>query len=135
MPTRSLSSPVLRWPDRKTVVAALEAWAAQEAPKHAGLVRLGYFGSYARGDWGVGSDLDLVAVVKDSPEPFERRALGWNLASLPVPTELLVYTLAEWESLLASGSRFARMLQTECVWLPVDGGEAPPHSSSDFKYS
>ena len=31
-------------------------WAAREAPRHAGLRRLGYFGSYARGDWGVGSD-------------------------------------------------------------------------------
>jgi predicted nucleotidyltransferase len=41
----------------------------------AGIVAVGIFGSYARGDWGVGSDLDLVVVVEDSSEPFERRAV------------------------------------------------------------
>jgi len=124
MPTRSLSSPVLKWPDRKTVLEGLEKWAENEAPRHPGLLRLGYFGSYARGDWGVGSDLDLVAVVQQVAQPFDRRALDWSLESLPVPAELLVYTLAEWKSLLASGSRFARMLETECLWLPVGGGDS-----------
>ncbi|GAB4445789.1 MAG: hypothetical protein Kow0031_28320 [Anaerolineae bacterium] len=79
--------------------------------------RLGYFGSYARGDWGVGSDLDLVAIVAESSVPFERRALAWDLSQLPVPAELMVYTEAEWQAMQASGSRFARMLVEEAVWL------------------
>ena len=119
MPKRSLSSSVLKWPDRKKVVEGLATWAAREAPRHRGLVRLGYFGSYARGDWGVGSDLDLVAVVEESEQPFEQRAIQWDLRGLPVPTEILVYTAREWSALLASGSRFARTMQTECIWLPA----------------
>lgn len=34
---------------------------------------------YARGDWGVGSDVDLVAVVAAAESPFEHRALEWDL--------------------------------------------------------
>jgi hypothetical protein len=92
-------------------------WAVREGARHPGLLRLGYFGSYARGDSGVGSDLDLVAVVESSSEPFERRAVGWDLGNLPVPAELLVYTRQEWERLQDEGGRFARMLQQEARWL------------------
>lgn len=117
MPVRSLRSSVLRWPDRREVEQSAAEWAAREAKRHPGLLRLGYFGSYARGDAGVGSDLDLIAVVDSSPDPFERRSLGWDLTSLPIPAELLVYTRPEWERLLREGSRFARTLQREAHWL------------------
>lgn len=120
MPVRSLTSSVLRWPDRPQVEREAAEWAAREAPCHAGLLRLGYFGSYARGDAGVGSDLDLIAVVESSPEPFERRALGWDLVSLPVPAEILVYTRQEWEWLLEQGGRMARTLKSEVRWLLQD---------------
>jgi hypothetical protein len=43
------------------------------------VVALGYFGSYARGDWGGGSDLDSIAVVTETGKPFERRSAGWDL--------------------------------------------------------
>jgi predicted nucleotidyltransferase len=117
MPVRSLNSSVFKWPDRKTVDEATRAWAGSVREQHPGLLRLGYFGSYARGDWGVGSDLDLVAIVTDSPEPFERRALDWDLNSLPVPAELLVYTLDEWKSMSLEATRFARTLERETVWI------------------
>ncbi|MCJ7796527.1 MAG: nucleotidyltransferase domain-containing protein, partial [Thermoleophilia bacterium] len=73
--------------------------------------------SYARGDWGVGSDLDLIAVVGESAEPFDRRGLAFDVLSLPVPAEILVYTQAEIERLRREGGRFARVLAGEVVWL------------------
>ena len=108
MPVRSLSSSVLIWPSRAEVAARV-AWRGcrqrrQGIPK---LVRLGCFGSFARGNWAVGSDLDLVAVVDSSDKPFERRATDWDLNGLPVPAELLVYTLEEWERMERQGGRFA----------------------------
>jgi predicted nucleotidyltransferase len=112
-----LNSSVLVWPDRATVDRAVRAWASREAARHPGLVRLGYFGSYARGDWGVGSDVDLVAVVTATAAPFERRALEWDLVGLPVPAEIVVYTEREWEALPAQQPRFARMLHEETVWV------------------
>lgn len=117
MPVRSLSSSVLKWPDRREAERQAVEWADREAPRHPGLLRLGYFGSYARGHAGVGSDLKLIAVVESSPEPFERRALSWDLLSLPVPAEILIYTRQEWERLQEEGRRFARTLEREARWL------------------
>jgi len=34
------------------------------------LTRLGYIGSYARGDWGVGRDVDLLAEVLGRGDRF-----------------------------------------------------------------
>jgi hypothetical protein len=91
-------------------------WSAEQNRMRTDIVRLGYFGSYARGDWGVGSDLDLIAIVKDSGEPFERRLLEWDLTDLPVPAEIIVYSLPEWERLKQKNTRFFRMLEREVVW-------------------
>jgi predicted nucleotidyltransferase len=94
----------------------VRAWSAEQARHRPDLQRLGYFGSYARNDWGVGSDLDLIAVVDDISEPFERRSLNWNLSSLPVPSEIVVYTDKEFEDLQKKNTRFGRLLKSEVVW-------------------
>lgn len=117
MPVRSLNSSVVVWPDRARVDREVRLWAQQIAKDQPTLQRLGYFGSYARGDWGVGSDLDLVAIVASTDQPFERRSLEWDLNSLPVPAEILVYTEREWHALRATTSRFAEMLAREVVWV------------------
>lgn len=99
MPVRSLSSSVFRWPDAQTVVESLRQWAAQVARERPEVARIGYFGSYARGDWGVGSDLDLVIVVDETDRAFLMRAVGWDTSALPVPADVLIYTKAEWDSM------------------------------------
>jgi predicted nucleotidyltransferase len=108
---------VLVWPDQAKIDRAVREWADGEARRHSALRRLGYFGSYARGGWGVGSDLDLVAIVKATDEPFERRAIAWDLTPLPVPAEIIVYTEAEWTTIQAEGSAFARTLARDTVWI------------------
>jgi len=117
MPQRSLNSRVLKWPDRDVIDRAVRAWAQEAGKRFPGLSRVGYFGSYACGNWGVGSDLDLVAIMDRDPEPFERRPLRWDLNGLPVPAEIFVYTEAEWQHLQVEGSRFARMLRDTTVWV------------------
>ena len=116
MPVRSLSSAVLKWPDRATVAAALAEWATATRARTAAVLRVGYFGSYASGRPGPGSDIDVVMVITSSPTPFERRASEWNLTRLPVPADLLVYTREEWEH-LPQESRLTRVLKTETVWV------------------
>lgn len=115
MPVRSLASSVLRWPSREEVEVALRAW-LQRHPIP-GLLALGYFGSYARGDHGVGSDLDLVLVVKAADLPPWQRAAQLPLEELPVPAEALVYTLEEWQALPRLSPRFARTLREETRFL------------------
>lgn len=121
MPVRSLNSSVFKWPNRRAVDEAVRAWAAETARQRIEVTRIGYFGSYARGDWGVGSDLDLVAIVEHSDEPFERRSLKQDINRLPVAVQLIVYTAKEWELLKREGGRFARMLETETVWVYEKG--------------
>jgi predicted nucleotidyltransferase len=117
MPVRSLNSSVLKWPDKNTVITAARKFARQEAAARQELKKLGVFGSYARNDWGVGSDLDLVAVIEISERPFHERPLDWDLTHLPVPAEILVYTVQEWDRVLNRGDRFAQVMATEVVWL------------------
>ena len=121
MPVRSLHTSVLRWPDRDAVDAAVRAWAAREALNRPDLLRVGYFGSYATGDWGVGSDVDLVAVVTTSARPFIARGRDWDLTDLPVPAEILIYTEAEWQTVVARNDRFAKVVSTQVVWVAGEG--------------
>lgn len=117
MPVTSSSSSVKRWPTREAVLDGLRTWAAAEAGQHPELRALGYFGSYARGDEGFGSDLDLIAVVAQSPRPLMERARNWKTETLPVAADLLVYTTEEWETLRRGGGRFASVLAAETIWL------------------
>ena len=121
MPVRSSSSSVLKWPDASVVHAAASSWARGVFRRRLDVIRIGYIGSYARGDWGMGSDLDMVVVVEDSETPFEKRGSEWDRTALPVPSDLFVYTRAEWEG-LSPESRFARALREETVWIdrPVE---------------
>jgi predicted nucleotidyltransferase len=115
MPVRSLSSSVLRWPDAQTVDQALRDWAEKVVRDREDVLRIGYFGSYARGDWGVGSDLDLVVIVEESHRPFERRSVEWDATVLPVPVDVLVYTRREWQVLSQQG-RFCQVSR-EAIWV------------------
>jgi len=95
-------------------------------PAHAEVLRIGYIGSYARGDWGVGSDLDLFILVERSDRPFGRRASRWDTTALPVPTDVWVYTREEWERMAAQGSRFYQEVTREAVWV-YERPEQTPH--------
>ncbi len=122
MPTRSLTSSVLKWPSRDAVERELRRWASQTARQHPDLVRLGVFGSYARGNAGVGSDLDIVVIVHASDCRPEERTRGWDTTALPVPVDLLVYTEEEWARVRTQG-RFAVALRQEALWLYERGPE------------
>jgi predicted nucleotidyltransferase len=95
---------------------AVRQWVERVVATRPEVRQVGYFGSYARGDWGVGSDLDLIVIVDRSEEPFERRAAQWDVTDLPVPTEVIVYTKEEWLG-LNQQSRFSQAVKREAVWV------------------
>ncbi len=117
MPVRSLSSSVFRWPDAGTVDRALRHWAQEVRRKCRDILRIGYIGSYARGDWGVGSDLDVIIILKKCDQPFLQRASKWDTTSLPVPADVIVYTEEEWQTLSERGERFYRTAEEEAIWV------------------
>lgn len=119
MPVRSLTSSIMKWPSRDDVHAAFEQWteSLKYIAESSAVLSVGYFGSYARGDFGVGSDLDVVILLAESSEPFECRANAWDFYSIPVPVEAQVYTLEEWQRLPERLPRFYRTLMKETCWL------------------
>ena len=46
-----------------------------------------------------------------------QRARDWKTETLPVPADVLVYTVEEWKALRNGTGRFARVLAAETVWL------------------
>jgi len=117
MPVRSLSSAILRWPDRKRVIASARKWARKVRKKHPEILRIGIVGSCARGDWGVGSDLDIVIEVSESNEPFGHRLLNLDTSEIPVPTGVLVYTKGEMEKMRGEGHRFVLEAERNGIWI------------------
>jgi predicted nucleotidyltransferase len=111
---------VLKWPDAQTIDREARRWAEAVGGVRKDVLRIGYFGSYSRGDWGVGSDLDVVIVLEGSESPFGRRGAEWDVTGLPVPAEVLVYTEEEWNS-LNPRSLFGRVVIQETVWVYVRG--------------
>jgi predicted nucleotidyltransferase len=79
------------------------------------VLRVGYIGSYARGNWGAGSDLDLIAIVERAAQPFHSRAAAFDTTTLPGPADLWVYTQEEWDR-LDRQARFYRMVARDAVW-------------------
>ncbi|GIX48326.1 MAG: DNA polymerase subunit beta [Candidatus Tectimicrobiota bacterium] len=117
MPVRSLRSSVFTWPKAEEVDRAVRSRAQKVAQQRPEVIRIGYLGSYVRGDWGVGSDLDLLILVERSARPFAERASAWDTMELPVPADVWVYTPDEWQALAAQGSRFYREASRDAVWV------------------
>ena len=117
MPVRSLTQSLLRWPEPEQVLRQEADWAERLAPDHPGLQRVGVFGSYGRGETGVGSDLDLLLIDGRASGPQRGRLLLWPLGELPLSCDALVLTPAEHADLLAGDSAMAQALQRDCRWL------------------
>jgi predicted nucleotidyltransferase len=96
---------------------AVRKWAQRVRESNADVLRVGYVGSYARGNWGVGSDVDLVVIVARAIRPFTERASAFDTTTLPVPADLVVYTAQEWAGMLGDGSRFAASAEADGVWV------------------
>ncbi len=117
MPVRSLRSSILRWPSSDEVDAALHQWVSEHERELQAAIAIGYFGSYARGDARVGSDLDVIVILQASAVPFNQRSQEWDFLTIPVPVEAQVYTQAEWQQLAVNQPRFYETLCRETVWL------------------
>lgn len=122
MPVRSLNSSVIRWPDLNQVHQALASWVNEQVALHPQISRVGYFGSYARGDWGVGSDLDMIIIVEEAERSFSERALDYDTSQFPVPLDKLVYTVDEWRDLAQRSPQFYKIIKREVVWVYGSNG-------------
>jgi len=61
------------------------------------------FGSYAKGNYTVASDIDLLVIYSD-PKNERDYSICWEIIDLPM-LELHIYTKSEYEKLKLSGSK------------------------------
>jgi UTP:GlnB (protein PII) uridylyltransferase len=108
---------VLRWPSAEVVIQTTNEWAQHQAKAHADLLAIGLFGSYGRGDAGVGSDLDLLILLEHCEKPIWERLQRWDTGSLLLSCDLLVWSRSEWETLPQWNPRMATTLQKDLRWL------------------
>jgi hypothetical protein len=58
----------------------------------------------------------VIAIVEHTSESFERRSLSWDLHCLPVPADIVIYTVQEWENLAKKENKFGRIMRREVIW-------------------
>ncbi len=95
MPVRSLNSAILKWPDKQKVLSEAKMWAKSAGLTDNNILRIYCFGSICSDTWGVGSDLDIVIILKKTTAPFISRACSYDTSAISVPVDLLVYTQSE----------------------------------------
>ena len=117
MPVRLLNSAVFKWPDRDTVLTAARAWAIELRAADADVETVGCVGSYPRGDWGVGSDLDVIIILSHSTLTPGERYCKYAREQLPVPVDMWVYTREEWDRMAVDSPGLAKRLRGE--WLTL----------------
>lgn len=127
MPARLLTPSLLKGPEPTSVLQAVRSWAAAQRIERAGFERLGVYGSYRRGDAGVGSDLDLVLVDRKATGTASERLRRWPFEIVPLSCDALILTPTEWNQLLLTGcpgavqdpatAAMAKALERDCRWL------------------
>ncbi|WP_231597352.1 nucleotidyltransferase domain-containing protein [Synechococcus sp. CBW1004] len=122
----SSAGSVLRWPSFDQVIDQATRWATTQQQQNPDLLAVGVFGSYGRGDAGVGSDLDLVLILESCALPIWERLRRWDTGALPLACDLLVYSREEWQTLPSWNPRLAEVLGRDARWLAGH----PPHPSS-----
>ena len=127
MPVRLLTQSLLRWPEAAVVLQAVKDWAVAQGDQQPGLERVGVYGSYGRGDAGVGSDLDLVLIDTSATGTASERFRRWPFETLPLSCDALILTPKEWDQLMLTGrpnvaqdpatAAMAKALERDCRWL------------------
>ncbi|SHK33800.1 nucleotidyltransferase domain-containing protein [Rhodothermus profundi] len=94
MQKRSYGSVTVFSLDRPQVEAALQTL-AETLRQREEVLAVVCFGSWARGEAGIGSDVDLLVVLRASEQPFLKRIDAYLPATFPVDLDLFPYTLDE----------------------------------------
>lgn len=64
----------------------------------------------------MGSDVDLPVIVTRWEGDALVRAAAFDTTQLPVPADVFVYTVEEWDAMASTG-RFRRQAERDAVWV------------------
>jgi predicted nucleotidyltransferase len=95
MPKTSSNSVKKRSVPKDRVITELKAWTQKIVTQNSGIIKIGYFGSYARGDYTPASDLDILILIDKSDKVFFKRADDYTADNISVGCEIFVFTKQE----------------------------------------
>ncbi len=91
---RSLGSVTVFSLDKKLIEKAIDRF-VDGLSKREEVLKLVIFGSWVKGEAGVGSDVDFLIVLKESEHPFLERIPIYTPSNFPIDTDVFPYTLEE----------------------------------------
>jgi predicted nucleotidyltransferase len=106
-----------RFVDRDEIFLVAREAARRIAAKHQGVKRVLLFGSFARGDYGIRSDLDLLVIVSNADKAVHERLTDYLEDAPDYPTDMLVYTEHELRCRLAEENGFLCRAMREAIQL------------------
>ena len=111
------SSAAPKFVDRDEILGIARASARRIAAEYPSVSKIVLFGSFARGDYGWRSDLDLLVILETSEKPPSER-IGEILSFVSAyPTDVFPYTIAEIQSRLSEGDPFLSRALSEGIIL------------------
>ena len=89
----------VRYAEPETIRKAVRDYARNIRGGHPEVRSIRWFGSWVRGDAGVGSDVDLCIIVDRCDKSRRDRMMDFLPRVFPVGIDLFVYTLSEFDAL------------------------------------
>ena len=106
-----------RFVDRDEILVFAREAARRIAARHQGVQRVLLFGSFARGDYGVRSDLDLLVIVSSADKPVHERLTDFLEDASAYPTDIFVFTERELQCRLEERNGFLCRAMHEAIQL------------------
>jgi hypothetical protein len=104
-----------RFADRDEVLDLARKTARQTANQYPEVSEILLFGSFARGDYGLRSDLDLPIILQASNEAAPERINRFLTYAPLYPTDMLVYTDKELRARISGGDAFLARAVEESI--------------------
>jgi len=95
MPKPSSPSVKVTFTNKERILKALEDLIQEWTREHPEIEQVILFGSFARGDYYHGSDVDVLIILNESTKPFLSRIAEFLPRSFPVDIDVFPYTLEE----------------------------------------
>lgn len=99
--------------NRDRVAKALAQTLQELAGRHPEVEEVVLFGSFVRGDAVPGSDVDMLLILRDSPDDFLKRIPTYLPTTVPGGVDLFPYTRQEIERMTSEGNPFLRRALAE----------------------
>lgn len=106
MPKLFLSSAKPKFVNKNEVLELARTTARRMGSKHPNVVKILLFGSFARNDFGVHSDLDLLIILESSQKSVPDRIADFLEDAFDYPTDVFPYTEQEMQVRHRAGDPF-----------------------------